>query len=110
MQQKLQYKFYGLLSLTYYKSEFQDIEKTFISSSWDNQFILNLTAGKKFKRNIELGLKFRYSGGSPYTPIDLVQTSQFWYTYFRGIPDYSRLNALRLRVDNIELTEKSLNN
>ena len=57
-----------------------------------------MAAGKKFKRNIELGVKFRYSGGAPYTPFDLATSSQInvWDIAQQGVLDYSRLNTLRL--------------
>ena len=96
-QQKLQSNFYGIMSLTYYKSEFKDKNDSYVPSSWDNRFILNLTAGKKFKRNIEIGCKFRFSGGAPYTPIDLINSSSNWYSFFRGLPDYNMLNSSRLK-------------
>ncbi len=32
---------------------------------------LNITAGKKLKKNWEIGAKFRFLGGSPYTPYDI---------------------------------------
>ena len=68
-QQKLSESIYGILSVTYYTSLFEDKNLDLIPSSWDNRYIFNLAAGKKFKRNIELGVKFRYSGGAPYTPV-----------------------------------------
>ena len=57
-----------------------------------------MTAGKKFKRNIELGLKFRYSGGAPYTPIDLATSSNvaIWNINQQGVLNYNELNSVRL--------------
>ena len=87
------------MSVTYYRSEFEDKYGKLIPSAWDNRFIFNLTAGKKFKRNIELGLKFRYSGGAPYTPIDLATSSNIaiWNINQRGVLNYNELNTERLR-------------
>jgi len=64
-QQKLSSSVYGILALTYYFSDFEDKNQNLIPTAWDNRFIVNLTAGKKFKRNIEIGTKFRLSGGAP---------------------------------------------
>ena len=38
------------MSVTYYKSEFEDKNSTLIPSAWDNRFIFNMTAGKRFKK------------------------------------------------------------
>ena len=97
-QQKMSSSIYGILSATYYRSRFEDKEGQLISSKWDNRFILNMTAGKKFKNNIELGIKYRYSGGSPYTPIDLINSSDksIWDINQRGVLDYNLLNTQRL--------------
>ena len=97
-QQKMSSSIYGILSATYYRSKFEDKKGKLISSSWDNRFILNMTAGKKFKNNIELGIKYRYSGGSPYTPIDIINssTTSIWDINQRGVVDYNLLNTKRL--------------
>jgi len=97
-QQKMSSSIYGIISATYYRSRFEDKEGQLISSKWDNRFILNMTAGKKFKNNIELGVKYRYSGGSPYTPIDLINSSNksIWDINQRGVLDYNLLNTQRL--------------
>ena len=98
-QQKLSSSIYGIMSVTYYQSEFENKNGELIPSAWDNRFIFNLTAGKKFKRNIELGLKFRYSGGAPYTPIDLATSSNMaiWNINQRGVLNYNELNTERLK-------------
>ena len=96
-QQKLSKSIYGILSVTYYKSLFEDKNQELVPSSWDNRYILNLAAGKKFKGNIELGMKFRYSGGAPYTPFDLATSSvQNWEISQQGYLDYNNVNSLRL--------------
>jgi hypothetical protein len=97
-QQKMSSSIYGILSATYYRSRFEDKKGQFISSSWDSRFILNMIAGKKIKNNIELGIKYRYSGGSPYTPIDLINSSNknIWDINQRGVLDYNLLNTQRL--------------
>ena len=94
---------YGILSATYYRSRFEDKNDQLISSSWDNRFILNMTAGKKFKNNIELGFKYRYSGGSPYTPIDIINSSNrgIWDVNQRGVLDYDLLNTQRLNGSHV---------
>ncbi len=99
IQQKLFKGFYGIVSLTLVNSEFQNKKAIYIPSAWDNRTIISLTFGKKFKKNWEAGIKWRYQGGTPYIPID-VQTSSLktvWDINGRGISDYNQLNTVRLK-------------
>lgn len=95
-QKKLTKHFFGILSYTFYRSQYSGNNKQLIASSWDNQHLLSLTGGYKFKRNWELGLKFRYQGGAPFTPYDETASRLNYLTLGQGVPDYSRLNASRL--------------
>lgn len=99
-QQKLYKGFYGILAYTLVRSEFEDRSGDLVPSSWDNQHVVALTMGKKFKRNWELGAKWRFSGGSPYTPIDVATSSlkTVWDINNTGILDYTQLNTERLPV------------
>ncbi|HUM48267.1 MAG TPA: TonB-dependent receptor, partial [Chitinophagales bacterium] len=100
LQQKLFKGFYGLAAITYVRSEFRDKNEVYVPSSWDSRIIVSLTDGKKFGKNWELGLKWRLSGGSPYTPYDIPLSSQIpvWDVNGQGIPDYHLLNTERLPV------------
>jgi hypothetical protein len=70
----------------------------YIPSSWDSRHLISVTGGKKFKRNWELGMRFRLSGGLPYTPydIDASMAIPVWEINRSGLPDYSRLNSERI--------------
>lgn len=100
LQQKLYKGFYGIASFTAFRSQFNDKHGKLISSSWDTRFIASLTGGKLFKRNWELGGRWRLSGGAPYTPYNIALSSlvDVWNINGRGIPDYSLLNTQRLPV------------
>jgi hypothetical protein len=102
MQQKLSTTIYGILSYTFVRSEFIDKEGRYVPSSWDNRHILNITAGKKFKRNWELGIKFRLLGGAPYTPYNVMLSSrkEIWDITQQGIPDWNKLNTERNSVSH----------
>jgi CarboxypepD_reg-like domain/TonB-dependent Receptor Plug Domain len=95
-QKKLTKKFFGILSYTFYKSEYAGLNNKLVASSWDNRHLLSVTWGYKFKRNIELGLKFRYQGGAPYSPYDETASQTNFLSQGQGIFDYSKLNTLRL--------------
>ena len=98
-QQKLNKSVYGIFALTLFNSEFQDKNKKYIQSSWNSRYIISMTGGKIFKRNWEIGAKFRLTGGSPYTPYDLASSSlkENFNVYPQGIQNYDRLNESRLR-------------
>lgn len=97
-QQKLFKGFYGLVTYTFVRSEFKDKNGTYVPSSWDNKHIVVVTAGKKFKKNWELGIRWRFYGGSPYTPYDVALSSRkdVWDVTGRGLPNYDLLNTQRL--------------
>lgn len=99
-QKKLTKRFFGILSYTFYRSEFTDLSGNYIPASWDNRHLLSITWGYKFKRNWELGLKFRYQGAAPYTEFDLVESRANYLSQGTGILDYSRFNANRLTAFN----------
>lgn len=108
-QQKLFKGLYGIAAYTLSWSQFTDKNGDYIPSSWDTRHILNLTAGKKFKRNWELGARFRFSSGRPFTPSDLENSSliSVWNISGQALPDYSQINSqwenvfhnLDIRVD-----------
>lgn len=96
-QKKLTDKFFGILSYTYYNSSYSGLNGIMVPSSWDNRHLLSLTWGYKFPRNWELGLKFRYQGGAPYTPFDETASRTNFLSQGLGILDYGQLNTKRLR-------------
>ena len=101
-QKKLNKLFYGIMAYTWVRSEFMDKNNTFIPSAWDNQHIISLTGGFKFKKDWELGMKFRFSGGSPYTPYDTLNSSYsyVWDVNSFGVFDYNQLNGVRLKSNH----------
>jgi len=97
IQQKLTKGFYGIMAVTLVRSEFEDRNGVLKPSAWDNGQVVTLTAGKKFKGNWELGARFRYLGGAPYTPYNVSLSSNRvnWDLRGVGILDYDQLNAER---------------
>jgi len=95
-QQKLNKNLYFTGSYTLFWSKFSNQNGELISSAWDNRHLLSLLAGYKFRRNWELGLKYRWQGGVPYTPLDLDASRANYATIGTGVLDNSRLNTIRL--------------
>ena len=96
-QQKLIKGFYSLIAYTFVTSEFQSVNGVFIPSTWDSKHIVSLTGGKRFKKGWEVGFRWSFSGGAPYTPAD-VETSSLksvWDINNSAVLDYSQLNSQR---------------
>jgi outer membrane receptor for ferrienterochelin and colicin len=95
-QQKLTQRFFGVFSYTFYRSEFSGLNGKFVPANWDNRHLISATLGYKFKRNWELGLKFRYQGEAPYTPYNLEQSRVNYHTLGTGVFNFDQVNTLRL--------------
>ncbi len=102
LQQRLYKGFYGILAYTYVRSEFTDGNGEFIPSSWDSRHLISFTGGKKFKKNWELGTRFIFSGGLPFTPFNIPASVNIvnWQVAPQGIPDFAQLNSQRLAAFN----------
>jgi outer membrane receptor for ferrienterochelin and colicin len=89
-----------VFSYTFVRSEFKGLDSRMIPSSWDNKHLINMTATRKFKRNWDVGMKWRFVGGAPYTPYDLEKSSYkaAWDLQGQGYLDYSEFNTRRLKA------------
>lgn len=97
-------KFNVILSYTLVWSEFKNTvlksnEEKYIPTSWDNRHIFNLTATRNFKKNWDVGFKWRFVGAAPYTPFDYSKSEikDAWDVTGTPYPDYSKFNSLRLK-------------
>ncbi len=88
------------LSYTLVRSEFQDGNGKYLVSAWDSKQILSLTGSASLKKGWQIGTRFRFVGGLPYTPYDLNRSSLISAWNLTGGPylDYSKLNAKRFGV------------
>ena len=96
-QQRLYKGFYGILAYTFGHSDFEDRAGKLVPSAWDSRHTAVATLGYQFKRNWELGIKYRAVTGIPYTP-DAPESNivTIWNANGRAIPDYANsLNARR---------------
>lgn len=98
-QRKLKKGFYGILAATFVRSEFTGKDGEYAPSAWDNQYLVTFTGGKKLKKNWEVGVKWRYFGGAPYTPWDQERSSLIpvWNATGAGVLDYDLLNTERIQ-------------
>lgn len=93
-----------ILSYTFVRSETKPLKSSllnreWIPTAWDNRHLLNLTGFRKFKGNWQLGFKWRFVGGTPYTPIDLEASANVlnWDYTGREILDFEKYNSLRFK-------------
>lgn len=96
------YKFNVIMTYTFVRSEFTDYAGNYIPSAWDNRHLINVTLGRKFKYNWEVGMKWRFAGGTPYTPWDMDKSSLVtaWDAQGRGYLNFDQFNTLRLTSFN----------
>ncbi|MCX6232076.1 MAG: TonB-dependent receptor [Bacteroidetes bacterium] len=91
-----------ILSYTFVRSEFKEKRGQYIPSAWDNRHLFNITLKKDLGRNWEIGAKWRFTGGAPYTPIDLFTSSirQVWDSKGKGSLNYNAYNSERVKNYN----------
>ncbi len=96
-QQRLYKGFYGIASYTLGWSEFEDKNGNFVPSSWDARHIANVVVGKRFEKNWEVGVNWRFQTGLPFTPFDRQASALVlnWQANGRGIRDFDQLNTRR---------------
>lgn len=95
-QQKLSNNFYGILAYTWFFSEFTGLDPdSYLPSVWDSRHLLSFVGGYKFKRNWELSARYRFSGRTPFAPVDQEATLE---AYPEVVLDYTRLGEEKLDV------------
>jgi hypothetical protein len=84
------------------RSEFQESGKPYLVSSWDSKSILSVTGSAALKHGWQVGSRFRFVGGLPYTPYDMDKSALIKAWDLRGGPylDYSKINSLRFHSFN----------
>jgi hypothetical protein len=100
-QQKLVRNLFVTASYTLFWSQFTGLDNNnYIASSWDARHLVSIIAGYKLPRSWEVGVKYRLSGGSPYTPYDLSSSQLNYLSLGYPVPDYARINQNRLPAFN----------
>jgi hypothetical protein len=112
LQKKLsEIRCYGSVGLSYNHSFFTAIDGIERPGNFDQRVIFNLAGGYRLNDDWEIGLKFRFATGRPYTPVDSTGDPGFGH---QVVSAYNTLrlpaaHALDLRVDRRwELTGWSL--
>ncbi len=77
---------YGLLSATLMRTTFIALDGVERQGAFDQEFIINVSAGYRFDERWEASMKFRFATGQPYTPFNP-----------NGTQDVSAYNRLRVK-------------
>ena len=90
----------AVITYTFVRSEFTNKKGIYIPSSWDNRHLLTITGTRSFRKNWDLGFKWRYIGGAPYTPWNVERSAvkTAWDAQGTGYIDYSKFNENRLKA------------
>ena len=98
-KQQMKKNFFWMVNASYVVSQFEDKNGKLVSSAWDNRYFATISAGKVMKKLWQVGVRYAYIGGNPYTPYDVAFSSlaAVWNVNQRGVFDYSnQLNNNRL--------------
>ena len=97
-QQKLNKNFYGVFAYTYFHSQFTTIQGNYLPSVWDSRHLISFSGGYKLKRNWEISARWRFSGKTPYVPVDQNATLA---AYPEVVLDYNQLGNVKLDPFNL---------
>jgi hypothetical protein len=98
VQQKLTKRVFAVFSYTFVNSEFAGKDLEYKPSAWDNRHLVSAIFGYKFEKGWEIGAKFRFAGGSPFTPYDSIASRINYATLGTGVLDFNQLNTQRLEA------------
>ncbi|HPO54755.1 MAG TPA: TonB-dependent receptor [Ignavibacteriaceae bacterium] len=87
---------YGILSLTYSESRFKALDGVERKGSYEQNWIVNLSAGYIFNEKWEASLKFRFATGRPYTPYNPDGTQSVANFNTKKFPE---THSLDIRID-----------
>jgi hypothetical protein len=87
-----------IAAYTFVRSEFTDIDNNYVPSSWDNKHLFTITYSKVLRRDWDVGFKWRFIGGAPYTPVDdeTTRLKTAWDISGKEYLDYGQFNQKRL--------------
>ena len=88
--------YYGILSLTYSKTNFTSLDGIERPGSYDQNWIFNLSGGYKIDKSWEVSTRFRFASGRPYTPYLSNGTQEVSEYNSRRLKS---IHSLDLRVD-----------
>lgn len=103
LQKKLRDGLYGLISASWFRSQYKDLNGDWRNRSFDNRVVFSAEGGYKPNKRWEFSLRWIYAGGAPYTPLDMQASMDL----NRSVYDFKQVNearypdyhSLNIRVD-----------
>ena len=92
LQKKLANNVYGLVSWSYFRSKYRDLEGTWRNRAFDNRFTFQAEGGYKPNNKWEFSARWLFAGGRPYTPFDPIASAEA----IRGVLDVNQIHGSRL--------------
>ncbi|MFC1725585.1 carboxypeptidase-like regulatory domain-containing protein [candidate division KSB1 bacterium] len=111
IQKKLKKNLYGLVSASFFRAKYKDLNNNWRNRIYDNRYLFSIIGGYKPNNKWEMSARWNFSGGIPYTPFDIAASS----AAKTGIIDQGKINEARLpdyhslnfRIDRRFLFQKS---
>ena len=91
LQKRLARDVYGLLSASYFRSQYKGGDNVWRDRVFDNRLVLSAEGGYKPSNTWELSARWIYAGGPPYTPFDVASSTAM----HRGVLDRNQINGAR---------------
>lgn len=104
LQQKLKGTYWWTMSYNFgYSQARWNNTESWAPSVWDNRHALNLVLGKVWGKGWQIGAKYRFATGTPYTPFSesLSAQQQNWDVLQRGVFDVQNAMGARLQSYSI---------
>ena len=109
LQQKLKGTYWWTMSYNYGHSETRlNSSQEWTPTVWDIRHNVNLVLGKVWGKGWQIGAKYRWATGTPYTPFDSEQSALVnnWDVLQRGIFDIN--NVMSARLDSYSIIDVRL--
>jgi hypothetical protein len=104
LQQKLKGTYWWTMSYNFGYSETRlDASQEWKPTVWDNRHNINLVLGKVWGKGWQIGAKYRWATGTPYTPFDTELSAQSanWDVLQRGVFDVDQIMGERLQAYSV---------
>lgn len=92
LQKKLKEKFYGMISGSWFRTRYEDVEGVWRDRIYDNRYIFAVQGGYKPDRKWEFSVRWLIAGGRPYSPFDISASE----AVNSGIYDPLQINTKRM--------------
>ena len=91
VQKKLAEDFYGIVGVSFFKTQYRDLAGDWRDRVYDNRIVMSIEGGYKPNQKWEFSGRWIFAGGVPYTPFD----KELSIALNHGVFDQANINATR---------------